>query len=238
MNERAHHPKVSNRKISIIIPALNEEEGIARTLNSIPEEELKSMEYDVEIILVDGGSKDRTKEIANELEAKVIVEPRRGYGIPLRTGFAHVTGDIIVTADADCTYPLEDVPYLIRILEEEELDFLTTDRFTLLSKTAMSLRNRVGNAVLNLLTHLLFSLNLKDSQSGMWIFRRNILDRLVLKSNIPFSQEIKIEACYFAKCRWKEIPIRYRRRIGNAKFGGFRVGVINLLSLFWKKLLR
>jgi len=234
----ARYPKVSSRKISIIIPALNEEEGIARTLNCLPKEELKRMEYNLEIILVDGGSKDRTKEVAKELGAKVIVEPKRGYGIPLRTGFAYATGDIIVTADADYTYPLEAVPYLLRIFEEEELDFLTTDRFTLLSKTSMSLRNRVGNAVLTLLTRFLFNLNLKDSQSGMWIFRRDILDRLILKSNIPFSQEIKIEACYFAKCRWKEVPIRYKPRIGNAKFGGLKVGVINLLALFWQKLFR
>ncbi len=141
-------------------------------------------------------------------------------------------------ADADATYPIEDIVRLVGILEQEELDFLTTNRFGFMEKNAMSFRNRMGNAILSFTTRLLFSINLKDSQSGMWVFKRNILGRLALKSNTPLSQELKIEACHFAKCRWKEVPIRYTPRLGEAKLGGWKTGFGNFLHLLKKRVLR
>lgn len=223
-------------KISIVIPSLNEESGIEETLRSIPRKDLQTMGYEVEVLVVDGGSIDRTREIAEKLNTIVILEPRRGYGIPLRTGFKKATGDIIVTADADHTYPLENVPDLIRILDKEGLEFVTTNRFS--TQNEMSFRNRFGNALIALMMRILFNLKLTDSQSGMWVLRKSTLEKLVLKSNIPFSQEIKIEACHFTKCKWKEVPIRYKTRRGRAKFGNWRVGLMLISSLFWKRLLR
>ena len=82
-------------------------------------------------------------------------------------------------------------------------------------------------------------LKIKDSQSGMWAFRRSILDTLVLRSdNAPLSQELKIEACHFAKCRWREVPIRYKPRVAKPKLGGWGVGFENLLHLFKKRIAR
>jgi len=72
----------------------------------------------------------------------------------------------------------------------------------------------------------------------MWIFRRNILDKLMLKSNTPLSQEIKIEACHFVKCRWKEVDIKYKPRIAEAKLGTWKVGLGNLVHLIKKRLVR
>ena len=118
------------------------------------------------------------------------------------------------------------------------MDFITTNRFALIKKNVMSFRNKVGNAILNLTTRLLLQINLKDSQTGMWVFRKYILDKLVLKSNTPLSQEIKIEACYFTKCHWKEVPINYRSRVGEAKLGGWRVGFVNFFHLLKKGIIR
>lgn len=226
------------RKISIVIPALNEEEGIEETILAIPRVELARMGYEVQILVVDGGSVDRTRELAEKSGAEVILELKRGYGQAFKVGFAHATGDVIATADADATYPMEDIPKLVQTLEQEKLDFITTNRFALRNNDAMSFRNKVGNAILNLTTRLLFQINLKDSQTGMWVFRRHILDKLVLKSNTPFSQEIKIEACHFARYRWKEVPIKYRPRAGKAKLGGWKVGFGNLLHLIKKRISR
>ena len=226
-------------KISVIIPARNEREGIERTIRAIPGEELQKMGYDVEILVVDNGSEDGTGELARKAGAKVVFEPRPGYGSAYKSGFAHAEGDIIATADADTTYPVEDIPMLVGILEKENLDFLTTNRFAFMEKGAMSFRNKLGNTVLSLTTRILFRLNIKDSQSGMWVFRRSILDNLVLRSDgMPLSEELKIEACHFARYRWKEMPIKYRARVGEIKLRALRDGFQNLLFLLKKRIIR
>jgi len=234
MSKKAGHMK----KISVVIPALNEEKGIGGTIEAIPKDELERMGYEVQILVVDNGSHDGTGELARKAGAEVIFEPRRGYGNAFRAGFARATGDIIATADADLTYPIEDIPKLVKMLEVEKLGFLTTNRFALMEKDAMSFRNKVGNNILSLTMRFLFRLNIKDSQSGMWCFRKDLLDKLVVKSNTPFSQELKIEACHFAKCRWSEVPITYKARSGEAKLGGWKVGFGNLLHLLKKRIVR
>ena len=226
-------------KISIIIPALNEEEGIEGVIRAIPKNELEKMGFDVQILVVDGNSKDRTRELASKAGAEVIIEPRRGYGRAYKTGFAKASGDIIATADADLTYPVEDIPEFVKVLQEESLDFITTNRFAYMEKDAMSFRNWVGNSVLNLATRLLFRLNIRDSQSGMWVFRKSILDRLILKSDgMPLSEELKFEACHFAKFNWKEMPIKYRARVGKIKLRAWKDGFRNLLYLIKKRFRR
>jgi glycosyltransferase involved in cell wall biosynthesis len=225
-------------RLSIVIPALHEREGIERTISSIPRTELEQMGYNVQVLVVNGDDSDGTGDLARRAGAEVIDEPRRGYGRAFKTGFAFSRGDIIATADADATYPVEDIPGLVQTLEKENLDFITTNRFAFLGREAMSRRNRVGNAILTLTLMALFRLKIKDCQSGMWVFRKNILDRLKLKSNTPLSQEIKIEACHFAGCRWKEVPIKYRPRLGRAKCGGWKVGFTNLCDLIRKRVVR
>ena len=222
----------NKKKISVVIPALNEETAIEQTIKGVPESELNKMGYDVEILIVDNGSTDRTAEISKNAGARVIYEPRRGYGRAYRTGFEHATGDIIATADADLTYPVEDIPQFVKILNDEELDFITTNRLADTNDGAMSFQNKLGNFGLTMATRLLFPVNIKDSQSGMWIFRRNILENLSLKSDgMALSQEIKLRASYFAKCRWKEIPIKYKVRVGEVKLRKWRDGFQNLSHL-------
>jgi glycosyltransferase involved in cell wall biosynthesis len=229
---------MANQKLTIVIPALNEEQGIEKTVRAIPRAEINRIGYQSQILVVDNGSEDATAELAAGAGAEVVSEPNRGYGTALKKGFAAAEGVIIVTADADGTYPLEDIPRLVQILDGENLDFITTNRFALMQKEAMSKRNRAGNAMLSWTMRLLFGLKIEDSQSGMWVFRREILKNLKLSSNTPLSQEIKIEACHFARCRWREVPIRYRPRSGKAKLGGWKVGTGNLIHLVSKRLRR
>ncbi len=227
------------KKISIVIPALNEEQGIGGTIKAIPRDELERMGYEVQILVVDNGSNDGTGELARRSGAEVIVEPRRGYGSAFKSGFAHAQGDIIATADADSTYPVEDIPKLVKILEDEKLDFLTTNRFPLMDNEAMPSRNKVGNNILSLTMRLIFRLNIKDSQSGMWVFRKNLLDRMVLRfDTMAFSEELKIEACYFSKARWREVPINYRARLGKVKLRSWRDGFGNLCRMIKKRIVR
>jgi hypothetical protein len=226
------------RRMSIVIPALNEEEGIGKTIQAIPKEELQEMGYDVEVIVVDNGSEDQTSELGRRVGVEVIFEPRRGYGSAFRAGFSHAKGDLVAAADA--TYPVEDITRLVEILENEALDFLTTNRFAFLESGAMSFRNRLGNNVLALATRMFFGLDMRDPESGMWVFRKSILSSLKLTSDSwPFSHEIKIEACYFSKRRWKEVAIRYRARSGQTKLlSGWKVGLVDLLHLMKKRISR
>jgi glycosyltransferase involved in cell wall biosynthesis len=220
------------RKLSVVIPALNEERSIEAVVKAIPKGELNEMGFDVQILVTDNGSEDATEEVARKAGADVIVEPRAGYGRALKKGFANATGEIIVTGDADGSYPVDEIPKLLAILEAEDLDFVTTNRLARLERDAMSFRNQLGNRILSTTARILFGINLKDSQSGMWLFRKDLLNRLRLRSDgMAFSEEIKLGACHFAKCRWREVPIEYRPRVGDAKVRAWRDGVQNLFFL-------
>ncbi len=222
-------------KVSIVIPTMNEEQSIGKVLDQIHEVMRPSgIEYDVAI--VDTNSKDRTREVAASKGATVIDEPRRGYGRAYKTGFEKAKGDVIATLDADCTYPAEEIPGLVAMLDKDQLDFITTNRLANMEEGAMSFKHKVGNTILNVTTRVLFRVKIKDSQSGMWVFRKEAYRRLdVQDDGMPLSEEIKIEA--FRKLRAKEVPITYRRRVGEVKLSSWKDGWKNLKFL-WRKRFR
>ena len=214
-------------KVSVVIPTINEESSIGSVIDEIP--------IKAEIIVVDSNSKDKTVEIAKSKGAKIINEPRLGYGRAYKTGFENATGDIIVTLDGDLTYPASKIKDFVDMLEHEKLDFITCDRLTKLEKGVMSLKHRFGNWVLTATAHILFGVKIKDSQSGMWIFRKSILNKLNLTSDeMAFSEEIKIES-WKKGFRCREMPIEYRIRKGEAKLMSWKHGIGNLLFLFRKR---
>lgn len=218
--------------MSIILPTLNEEQGIAHTIETIPIDALNRQNYDVELIVVDGNSEDKTVEIAKSKGAQVIIS-ERGYGIQYREGFKNANGSLIVTADADGTYPLQELVSYIQLIEEKKVSFISIRR--IIEKGAMSFMKRIGNLFLTALTDLLFGLKLKDSQSGMWIFKREVLDKVRLVSNgMPLSEELKIEA--FKKVKSIEIDGPYKKRIGKDKLKVLKDGWNNTLFLIKKRI--
>jgi len=211
---------------------MNEAESIGKVLDQI-RSVMTPTGIDFDVSIVDTNSKDRTREIAASKGAIVIEEPRRGYGRAYKTGFERATGDLIATLDADCTYPVEDIPRLVNLLIGENLDFITTNRLANMEEGAMSFKHKFGNGVLNVTTRLLFRVKIKDSQSGMWVFRRVAFQKLDVRNDgMPLSEEIKIEA--FRKLRAKEVPITYRRRVGEVKLSSWKDGWKNFKFL-WKK---
>ena len=223
-------------KVSIVIPALNEEEAIAKVIQQVPRERLEEMGYEVEVIVADNGSTDNTAEIARALGAVVVPQPLKGYGNAYKAGFANATGDIIVTGDADMTYPFDYVPEILDIMKEEGADFVNTDRLTNLNKEAMLFSHVIGNWGLTTTTKILFLWPFKDSQSGMWVFKRSILPYLNLRSSgMPFSQELKVEA-YVRGFKCIEVPIEYRARVGEVKLNAIRDGIRNITQLVTKRL--
>jgi glycosyltransferase involved in cell wall biosynthesis len=222
---------MSRPMVSVVIPTMNEEESVGLVIGEVKE---AFGDAPVEIIVVDTNSVDRTREIATSLGAIVIDEPRRGYGRAYKTGFDSAKGEIISTLDADMTYPAAIIPKLADELIEGDLDFITTNRFAQMEKGAMSAKHRLGNWVLSTTTRLLFRVRVKDSQSGMWVFRRSVLPILELESDgMALSEEIKIEA--FRKARAVEVPISYRVRVGEVKLSSWKDGLGNLRFLFRKR---
>lgn len=223
-------------KLSVVIPALNEEQGIAAVIKQIPVEKLKSLGYQTEILVVDNASTDKTAEIASANGARVVFQPMRGYGNAYKAGFANATGDIIATGDADMTYPFDSLPELLTEMRRRNADFVTTDRLTTLNPEAMTFSHVFGNWLLSITTRILFGWPYRDSQSGMWIFKKEVWQDINVDSaGMPFSQELKIEA-YIKGFVCAELPIEYRPRVGDVKLNTVRDGIRNMTQLFLKRL--
>jgi dolichol-phosphate hexosyltransferase len=222
----------AKRLISIIIPTLNEQSGIEKTIKSIPKSMIRDkLGYEVEIIIVDGDSIDSTREIASKMGARVIIEKRKGYGRACKSGFAAAKGEILVTVDADNTYPTESISNYIEELNDNNLEFISVNRFSGMEKGAMSFTRRVGNKVLTLIMRVLYSVDIRDSQSGMWIMKKSFISQIRLASDdMSMSEEIKIIAFRFF--RSKELDGKYYSRTGTAKLKVIRDGWQNLRYLF------
>jgi glycosyltransferase involved in cell wall biosynthesis len=215
--------------ITVIIPCLNEEQGIERVLRNMPD-------FVDEVIVVDNGSTDRTSDVAAKLGAKVIREDVRGYGRSYKRGFACATGDLIVTLDGDHSYPVDALSYLLEAFRHHEVDFLNASRFPVRDRQAMSLKHHFGNLALSLAMSILYFRWVRDSQSGMWVFRRSILKEMHLESeSMSFSEEIKIEALKNPRVRFGEISIMYSSRVGEKKLNPWRDGFRNLWFLVKKR---
>jgi glycosyltransferase involved in cell wall biosynthesis len=218
-----------NLRVTIVIPCLNEEEGIQRVLDEVPP-------FVDEIIVVDNGSTDRTAEIARKMGAQVVSELHRGYGRAYKKGFSQATGDIIVTLDGDHSYPVDALSYLIEAFMHCRVGFLSASRFPVLSDSAMSTKHKIGNHILSTVMSILFLRWIHDSQSGMWVFRRNVLEKMKLTSDgMAFSEEIKIEAITKKEIGFREIFISYSQRLGEIKLMPWRDGFHNLVFLFRKR---
>jgi glycosyltransferase involved in cell wall biosynthesis len=213
------------KTVSVVIPCFNEEEGIAMVIDALP----PSID---EVVVVDNNSTDRTSEVAKGRGAKVVFEERKGYGAAYKAGLPAVTGEITVTMDGDGTYPMEQIEACIDYLLDNNLDFVSASRFPLKNPSAMNFSNKVGNNLLTIASLLLFMKGIKDSQSGMWIYKSSVYPMLKTKSDgMPFSEEIKIAAIRNPGVRFDECHIDYHPRIGEVKLDKWRDGIRNLLYL-------
>src|SRR5579863_3029145 len=225
----SHRAMYKGDTITVIIPCLNEELAIEKVLRRMPE-------FVDQVIVVDNGSTDRTSDVARTFGAEVIHEDVRGYGRAYKTGFGFATGDLIVTLDGDHSYPPDAISYLLEAFLHLDIDFLNASRFPVRDKTGMSFLNMIGNLVLSLAMSILYFHWVRDSQSGMWVFRRSILKGMTLISDsMAFSEEIKIEALKSRDVRFAEISIMYRSRLGETKLNLWRDGFFNLWFLFKKR---
>lgn len=223
--------------VTVLIPTRNEEEAIQETIRSVPN---NGWCKELDFLIIDADSRDRTRELAEAEGAKVHIERRRGYGRAYKTGFQMAKGEVIVTMDADCTYPGEEVPALVRKLVEDDLDWITCDRLSLAEEGSMSGLHGFGNWVLSTTAKVLFWYGVNDSQSGMWVFRKSIFNDKRLRprhDGMPLSQEFKIRARrYLDRGRTAEVSVPYRKRVGQAEINTWGDGLLNLRFLFTHRL--
>jgi len=212
------------KEVSIIFPALNEEETIGKIIDEVPIAEIEERGCRAVIIVVDNRSTDKTREIAEAKGARVIPEQTLGKGRAIRTAFESVSSDFVFMMDADFTYPATYIPRMLDLLEEGYDVVLGSRLKGQMEGGAMSGLNLVGNYLLAFLANLLYGTRISDPCTGYWGFRGEVVRSLKLDA-VGFELEVNM-LIEIAKKGYRigELPINYRRRPTPAKLNSLRAG--------------
>jgi glycosyltransferase involved in cell wall biosynthesis len=209
--------------VSVVIPCLNEAENIelcvAAALGA-----LRDGGLDGEVLVVDNASEDDSAALAVAAGARVVSEPRRGYGSAYLAGFAAAEGKYIVMADADLTYDFNEIPHFVEELNDGA-ELVMGDRMDNIQPGAMPWLHRyIGNPLLSGLLNFFFRTGIKDAHCGMRALRRDVLPRLDLRTTgMEFASEMVIRASK-ENLKIAEFPIEYHPRGGESKLSSFRDG--------------
>jgi len=208
-------------KLSVLVPVYNEE----RTLDEIVRR-VSAINIPKEIILVDDGSKDRSREVLTRLheenrrggdplnEIKIIFQPEnQGKGAALKSAIAHATGDVLLIQDADLEYDPKDYPNLLQPIQDGVADVVYGTRFAGGgAHRVLFFWHSMGNRILTLLSNMLTNLNLSDMEVGYKVFRAEALKGIELQSKrFGFEPEITVKLAKKG-CRFYEVPIAYHGR--------------------------
>jgi len=214
---------VSQPEILIILPTLNEEPTIGRVIDEIPRKALEGAGYKVRVLVVDGNSTDRTREIAEAKGASTIIERRRGKGIAVSRALSTLKADFIFMLDADFTYPAGYIPDMLKLLESHQAVIGSRMRGRR-ERGAMSRLNLAGNYLLSLIATVFYGKKISDVCSGFWGFRGEVVKNLHLRASA-----FDLEAEIFSQLARRgysiaEIPVDYRRRLSPPKLRSLRDG--------------
>ncbi|MBM4046630.1 MAG: glycosyltransferase family 2 protein [Planctomycetes bacterium] len=203
-------------ELSIVIPALNEEDGIGATLDAV-HEAMRQANVTADVVVVNDGSTDRTAEIAAAKGARVLSFKRnRGYGAALKAGFENAKYSTLCCLDADGTYPPAEIPKLLAHLHESDADMIVGSRL-LGSSGGMPLIRKIGNIGLARIASFLLRTRIYDLTSGMRVFRRETYEHLLpLSDDLDFTLNMTMRAVP-AGLKLEEVPIRYDERLGASK---------------------
>jgi glycosyltransferase involved in cell wall biosynthesis len=210
--------------VAVIIPTLNEGCSIGKVIEGVPVADLLKNGLRTSVYVIDGRSNDKTREIAVEKGAEIILEDRQGKGSAVQTAFKSITADYEILVDGDNTYPIEMAIEMVRLLKEN--DVVIGSRLKgVIEPGAMTKLNVVGNVLLSLLASVLFGARVSDVCTGFWGYRSDAIRSLKLTAS-----GFEIEADMFVECvrkclRVAEIPITYRARKDQPKLSSLRDGV-------------
>jgi len=215
--------------VSVVIPTLNEAGNILEVVTTIH----KDLAYPKEIIVVDGNSIDGTKEMVKDLDfCRLIIEPRRGYGLALQTGMKNAKGNIIVMVDGDGTYEVRHINRMIAKMVEKDADMVLATRMYDPNK-AMGLMNFIGNKVITFFYDFFYSQFLSDTQSGFRAISHEAIDKVELnEGDMAYATEMLIQ---FAKEGYTmvDIPTTYKaRKYGKPKLRRFKSGIEIFSTIF------
>jgi len=214
---------VRQTEILIVLPTLNEEQTIGRVIDEIPRKALEGAGYKVKLLVVDGSSADRTRQIAEGKGASIVTERRRGKGTAVSKALSSVEADFIFMLDADFTYPAGYILDMLKLLRSHHA--VIGSRMTgRRQKGAMSRLNLVGNYLLSLIATVFYGKRISDVCSGFWGFRGEVVKALSLRAT-AFDLEAEIFS-QLARSGYSiaEIPIDYRRRYSPPKLRSLRDG--------------
>jgi glycosyltransferase involved in cell wall biosynthesis len=203
---------IKNYTLSLIIPCKNEARALETVLANLPKE------ID-ETIVVDNNSTDETKKVARHFGAKIFSEARNdrsgiGYGYAIRKGINEAHGDIIICMDGDGSYPINEIPAIVKQLLLEKLDLISCSRLPFKRPQKMSFVRALGVRILNISIRLLYGYKIKDSLTGMWVFRKSALENFVFsEGGWNFSLEIKLKTLTNKSLRFAERQISYQDRV-------------------------
>jgi dolichol-phosphate mannosyltransferase len=224
------------KRVMILLPTLDEAEGLAQILPRIPVKKLSMKGWEIETLVIDGGSKDGTKDIAERFGCGFMLQQGKGKGAAMRLGFLQFLQsncDALVMFDADGTYHPEEIYKLLSKLENA--DVVVGDRLRgAMDPDAMTRINYFGNHVLTWIAVSLFGAPMNDLCSGYWAFSRRTLMELKLNS-MRFEIEAEMyTSCAIENLEMAHVPIRYSKRLGEAKLGSVKDG----WNIFRKLLVR
>jgi glycosyltransferase involved in cell wall biosynthesis len=215
--------------ITVIIPVLNEERSIASVLDHIPRD------LATDIIVVDNGSTDRSREIAREHGARVFDEPRRGYGHACLRGIQEIQGaEVVIFLDGDFSDYPEEMRALVEPIQREEADLVIGSRsLGKHDKDALPSHSAFGNRIASFLIHALFGFRYSDLGPFRAI-RFEALQKLnMVDRTWGWTVEMQIKAVQKG-LRIREVPVSYRKRIGQSKISGTFVGSVKAASkIIW-----
>jgi glycosyltransferase involved in cell wall biosynthesis len=222
LTERLAAPARDAVGVSVVIPCLNEAESIGQCVNAA-HRVLEEHRLHGEVLVVDNGSDDGSGILARLAGARVVDEPRRGYGSAYLAGFAEARGDYIVMIDADLSYDFEEIPRFVRELDGGA-ELVMGNRMDAVQPGAMPLMSRIGNPLMSRFLNLLFRTPVRDTWCGLRAFRRDVLPVLDLQSTgMEFASEMVIRASR-AGLEIRELPIALHPREGESKLSPMKDG--------------
>lgn len=228
---------MKREKITILIPCYNEEQGIAKVIDSIPYHTLDKYGFEAKVIVIDNNSSDQTREIAESKGAHVIFEPAKGKGNAIRRGFSCIDSDTayVVMLDGDNTYDAREMLRLIEPITSGFCDVVVGSRLGgKVTKNAFKAQNRLANWVYTFLVRSFYAANITDVLSGYFAWRRDVIVGLRghLKSD-GFSIEMEMIS-KLVKLNYSiySVPITYSTREGETKIESIKDGLKILFTLY------
>lgn len=215
-------------KMSVVIPAFNEEKAIAQVIREL-DAELRSADIEAEIIVVDDGSPDNTGREAHGAGARVLRHrSNRGYGAALKNGIAAASHDIIAITDADGTYPAKHIPQMLRVLDRADL--VVGARVG--ANVHIPLIRRPAKWALNKLANFVSDSRIVDMNSGLRVFRRDVVMQYfpILPDQFSWTTTLSL-SMHCDKYAVEYVPIEYRHRTGSSKIMPWDAGTFAVLIL-------